>query len=237
VGAVYAGQYAKGLSHLVIMVLLILGVSSNLPWFVITVLGILIGFFYIYQIIDSVRTAKAIQLGEPAPDPFGLAQAFGAGERFEGTKVPAGAAILIGLGVLFLLHTAGIFEFGLDRFWPLILIFLGVWLFAKQWGLIGGRVIGCQCEHCRTRKLMGPAMLVTLGVLFLLNSVSRVGFGKTWPAILLVVGVVKLMQSNASLDGHNRPLPPGSSGFPPNTPPPPAVQSTEPPSSGEVKNV
>ena len=237
VGAVYAGQYAKGLSHLVIMVLLILGVSSNLPWFVITVLGILIGFFYIYQIIDSVRTAKAIQLGEPAPDPFGLAQAFGAGERFEGTKVPAGAAILIGLGVLFLLHTAGIFEFGLDRFWPLILIFLGVWLFAKQWGLIGGRVIGCQCEHCRTRKLMGPAMLVTLGVLFLLDSVSRVGFGKTWPAILLVVGVVKLMQSNASLDGHNRPLPPGSSGFPPNTPPPPAVQSTEPPSSGEVKNV
>src|ERR1700687_961056 len=39
VGAVYTGQYAKGLSHLVIMVLLILGVSSNLPWFVITVLG------------------------------------------------------------------------------------------------------------------------------------------------------------------------------------------------------
>jgi hypothetical protein len=237
VGAVYTGQYAKGLSHLVIMVLLILGVSSALPWYVIMVLGIAIGFFYIYQIIDSVRTAKAIQMGEPAPDPFGLAQAFGAGEKFEGTKVPAGAAILIGLGVLFLLHTAGLFEFGLDRFWPLILIFLGVWLFAKQWGLIGGRATGCQCEHCRTRRLMGPAMLVTLGVLFLLDSVSRVGFGKTWPAILLVIGVVKLMQSNASLDGHNHPLPPGSSGFPPNTPPPPAVQSTEPPSSGEVKNV
>ena len=102
------------------------------------VLGIAIGFFYIYQIIDSIRTAKAIQTGEPAPDPFGLAQTFGAGEKFEGTKVPAGAAVLIGLGVLFLLHTAGFFEFGLDRFWPLILIFLGVWLFAKHWGLIGG---------------------------------------------------------------------------------------------------
>ena len=104
--------------------------------------------------------------------------------------------------MLFLLHTAGLFEFGLDRFWPLILIFLGVWLFAKQWGLIGGTRVGCQCEHCRTRKLMGPAMLVTLGVLFLLDSVSRVGFGRTWPAILLVIGVVKLMQSNASYDGH-----------------------------------
>src|SRR5579864_900235 len=240
VGAVYTGQYAKGLSHLVVMVLLILGVSSNLPWYVITVLSILIGFFYIYQIIDAVRSAKAIQMGEPAPDPFGLAATFGAGEKFEGTKVPAGAAVLIGLGVIFLLHTAGLFEFGLDRFWPLILIFLGVWLFAKQWGLIGGAV-GCQCEHCRTRKLMGPAMLITLGVLFLLDSVSRVGFGRTWPAILLVIGVVKLMQSNASSSGHIGPAPPVTPPYVPNTPPPPAVNGTlqnpEPPSSGEVKNV
>jgi hypothetical protein len=243
VGAVYAGQYAKGLSHLVIAVLMIIGVSSDdLPWQLKTLIGISMGFFYVYQIIDAVRSAKAIQMGEPAPDPFGLAQSFGAGEKLEGTKVPAGAAILIGLGVLFLLHTAGLFEFGLDRFWPLILIFLGVWLFAKQWGLIGGVRVGCQCEHCRTRKLMGPAMLVTLGILFLLDSVSRIGFGRTWPAILLVIGVVKLMQSNASSSGHIGPLPPSaSSGLPPNTPPPPAVQSTvpsaEPPSSGEVKNV
>jgi hypothetical protein len=50
------------------------------------------------------------------------------------------------------------------------------------------------------RKLMGPAMLVTLGVLFLIG-VSR-GFGRTWPAILLVIGVVKLVQSNASSNGH-----------------------------------
>ena len=243
VGAVYTGQYAKGLSHLVIMVLLILGVSSDLPWYVTTVLGIAIGFFYIYQIIDSVRTAKAIQTGEPAPDPFGLAQMFGAGEKFEGTKVPAGAAVLIGLGILFLLHTAGLFEFGLDRFWPLILIFLGVWLFAKHWGLIGGRTAGCQCEQCRTRKLMGPAMLVTLGVLFLLDSVSRVGFGRTWPAILLVIGVVKLMQSNASSNGHIGSLPSGQPpvvppGFSQNPPPPPESQNPEQaPSSGEVKNV
>jgi hypothetical protein len=239
VGAVYTGQYAKGLSHLVIMVLLILGVSSNLPWFVITVLAILIGFFYFYQIIDAVRSAKAIQMGEPAPDPFGLAQTFGAGEKFEGTKVPVGAAVLIGLGVIFLLHTAGLFEFGLDRFWPLILIFLGVWLFAKHWGLIGGTPAGCQCEHCRTRKLMGPAMLITLGVLFLLDNVSRVGFGRTWPAILLVIGVVKLMQSNASLSGHIGSLP---SGTPPNVPPtvPPNVTPPNPEqsaSSGEVNHV
>ncbi len=247
VGAVYCSQYAKGLAHLVIMVLLILGLGSDLPWYVITFLGIGTGFFYVYQIIDAVRTAKALQLGEPAPDPFGLAASFGAGEKFEATKIPAGAAILIGLGVLFLLHTAGLFEFGLDRFWPLILIFLGVWMFARQWGLISGTRSFCQCQHCRTRRLMGPAMLVTLGVLFLLDSVSRIGFVRTWPAILLVIGVIKLVQSNSSSAGHVGPLPPGCSGFPPGAPPPgvsstepesqPGVSGTQSTSSGEVKNV
>jgi hypothetical protein len=235
VGAVYCSQYAKGLAHLVIMVLLIVGESSDIPWFMHTFLGIAIGFFYVYQIIDSVRSARAISMGEPAPDPFGLAQMFGAGERLEGTKVPAGAAILIGLGVLFLLHTAGLFEIGMGLFVSLILIFLGVWLFAKHWGLLGSRTALCYCERCRTGKLMGPAILVTLGVLFLLDTTSRLEFHRTWPAILLVIGVVKLMQSNASSAGHVGSRPPAA---PPSAPPPPAAQNPEQPtSSGEVKNV
>jgi B-box zinc finger len=240
VGAVYCSQYAKGLAHLVIMVLLIIGVGSNLPWYLTTMLGIGIGFFYVYQIIDAVRTAHALQMGQPAPDPFGLAQTFGTGEKPEGTtKVPAGAAILIGLGVLFLLHTAGLFEIGMGLFVSLILIFLGVWLFARQWGLVSPGIGRCRCERCRTRRLMGPAIITTAGVLTLLDTTSRVGIDKTWPAILLVVGVVKLLQSNASWEGHVGSLPPGQSGFPPNTPPPPGVASTpeQPSSAGEVKNV
>jgi hypothetical protein len=240
-GAVYCGQYAKGLAHLGIVVLAIVGLSSDLPWQADMVLGIFLGFFWVYQILDAVRTAKALQAGEPAPDPFGLAQTFGTGEKFETTKVPAAAAILIGLGVLFLINT--VFDFSLHRFWPIILIVLGVWLFAKNWGLLGSYRPICVCENCRTRKLMGPAILVTLGVLFLLDNVGRFEFHRTWPAILLVIGVVKLVQSNASSDGHVGPRFPGSSGFPPNTPPPPAVQSTQvqsaeqPPSSGEVNHV
>jgi hypothetical protein len=237
VGAVYCSQYAKGLSHLVIFVLMVVGLSADLPWYVDMVLGISLFFFYVYQIIDAVRSAKAIQLGQPAPDPFGLAQTFGGGEKIDTTKVPAGAVILIGLGVIFLLHTIGIFEFGLDRFWPLILIFLGVWLFAKQWGLLGTRRFSCPCEHCRTRKLMAPAVLVTLGVLFLLENMRSVRFDRTWPAILLVIGVVKLVQSNASSAGHILPLPPGP---PPAAPPPPPPSSSDPgatSSAGEVRHV
>jgi len=254
VGAVYCSQYAKGLSHLVIMVLLIVGQSSDVPWYMHVVLGLGIGFFYLYQIIDAVRTAKALQSGEPAPDPFGLGSMFGSsgpsvpGEKSE-TKVPVAAVILIGLGVLFLINTA--FDFSLHRFWPLILILLGVYLFAKNWGLLGNYRPGCVCERCRTRRLMGPAILVTLGVLFLLDNTSSIDFGKTWPAILLVVGVVKLVQSNATYTGHVGPLPPGPDSYPP-TPPPPGVTPTysgtpqnppEPPAqsmdptSGEVKNV
>jgi len=237
VGAVYCSQYAKGLAHLIIMVLLIIGQTTDIPVYMHVLLGFGIGFFYVYQIIDAVRTAKALQMGEPAPDPFGLAAAFGAGERVEGSKVPAGAAILIGLGILFLLHTAGLFEVGMGVLVSLTLILLGVWLFAKHWGLVATSRALCMCEHCRTRRLMGPAILITLGVLFLLDSTSRFEFHRTWPAILLVIGVVKLWQSNASSAGHVGSLPPGSSSYPPSVPPPPPVQPVEPPSSGEVKNV
>jgi hypothetical protein len=261
VGAVYCSQYAKGLAHLAIMVLLIVGQSSHVPGLMHVVLGFGIAFFYVYQIIDAVRTARAIQLGEPAPDPFGLASMFGSGpspaSTVPGTKsetqIPIAAVVLIGLGVLFLINTA--FDFSLHRYWPLILIVLGIYLFARHWGLLGHYHPGCLCERCRTRKLMGPAMLVTIGILFLLDSVSDIDFGRTWPAILLVIGVVKLMQSNASYAGHVGPLPPGSSSYPPNYPPPPppppgaptTFEGTEQnppppagsmdPSSGEVKNV
>ena len=52
--------------------------------------------------------------------------------------------------------------------------------------------------RCRTRRLMGPAMLMTVGVLFLLENlhVANLGFHRTWPVILLVIGGVKLLQGN-----------------------------------------
>ena len=128
VGAVYTAQYAKGLAHLAIFVLLIAGCnaadndhSSALGVFC----GLGIAFFVVYQILDAVRSAKAIQMSQPVPDPFGLAATFGGGTKIETSKVPMGAIVLILLGVLFLLNTLGLTEYGLDRFWPLILIFLG----------------------------------------------------------------------------------------------------------------
>ncbi|HZW91376.1 MAG TPA: B-box zinc finger protein [Candidatus Eremiobacteraceae bacterium] len=239
VGAVYCSQYAKGLAHLIIFAMLIFASDHAGRWD--WVFGIGIAFFYVYQIIDAVRTARALQMGEPPPDPYGLAQTFSMGERSEYKNIPAVAIILIGLGVLFLLHTMNIFEFGLDRFWPLLLILFGGWMFARQWGLIAGRRIGCTCDRCRMRKIIGPAILITIGILFLLQSLNVVEFDRTWPAILLVIGVVKLLQSNASSAGHVgsfQPTPPVVA--PPAAAPPSNPGASNPgatPPSGEVHNV
>ena len=150
VGAVYTGQYAKGLAHLAIFALLIAGCNAGGNGHS-DALGIICGFgiafFWVYQVIDAVRSAKAIQMAEPIPDPFGLGATFGGGSKIETSKIPTGAVILILLGVIFLLNTLGLTEFGLDRFWPLILIALGVWLFARNWGcdFRDARRMGCQC--------------------------------------------------------------------------------------------
>ncbi|MCU1303313.1 MAG: hypothetical protein JWQ87_3597 [Candidatus Sulfotelmatobacter sp.] len=250
VGAVYCSQYAKGLAHLLIFGMLIFASDHAGSWDALFAVGI--AFFYVYQIIDAVRTAHAIQAGQPPPDPFGLAQVFSMGEKGESKNIPAVAIVLIGLGVLFLLHTMNIWEFGMDRFWPLILIFLGGWMFAKQWGMVGSHPAGCTCpscrvrktvgwnctcDRCRMRKIMGPAMMMTVGILFLLQSLNVASFDRTWPAILLVIGVVKLLQSNASSAGHVGFFPGTPPGPTPPPPPPPVADPGAASSSGEVRNV
>jgi TM2 domain-containing membrane protein YozV len=138
VGAVYNGQYAKGLAHLLIFVVLVIGASQSGDVYG-AFFGLAIAFFYIYQIIDAVRSAHAIRVGQPAPDPFGLARAFGSGERVDFNRIPVGAIVLIGLGCLFLLNTMGLFHgYWIHRLWPLILIVIGVWLFVKRCSPPGG---------------------------------------------------------------------------------------------------
>ena len=230
VGAVYCSQYAKGLAHLLIFALLIFASDHAGSWG--WIFGIGIAFFYVYQIIDAVRTARALQEGQPAPDPLGLGQTFGMGEKLDTSKVPVGAVIMIGLGVLFLLHTMGFWEFGFERFWPLILVFLGAWMFYRNWERTNR---GCPCTRCHTRWLMGPTMVLLTGVLLLLNTTDVADLGRTWPAWLLAVGVIKLVQSTASTSGHIGPLPPA----PPSAPPPSVTppEAPQPPASGEVPNV
>ena len=63
----------------------------------------------------------------------------------------------------------------------------------------------CRCGRCRTRGLMGPAVLVTLGLLFLLANLSDVPFQRTWPILLIVVGVIKVVRYAMPESGHVNP--------------------------------
>ncbi len=263
VGAVYTGQYAKGLAHLLIFVGLIWGLSSGHMGGFEPVLGIAMGFFVVYQIIDAVRSANAIRIGQAPPDPFGFSRTFGISDPIpatsspagtsaplppiEGTrsgKVPTAAVVLIGLGALFLLQTAGVFEFNVERIWPLFLIGLGIWLFIARSGMLGhgyggacglGQAWDGYNPRAYDRRVWsGPIWLITIGGLFLIQGFDGPGFGRTWPVLLLVVGLMKLMGNRTQSVPPAAPLPPpaASAGFDSGPVPPPENQS----SSNEVQN-
>ena len=75
----------------------------------------------------------------------------------------------------------------------------------------------CPCVRCRMNCMMGPTVLVTLGVLFLMDN-YHLTRGSTFIAVLLIViGGVKLLQSGASTEGHRQPYPYYASDVPPAT--------------------
>lgn len=88
--------------------------------------------------------------------------------------------------------------------------------------------IRCACQRCTIRSLMGPAIVITIGVLFLLSEMRGgfFDFGNTYPVILIVIGAVSLASALAPMDGHitgTIPLPPPA-GAPGASPPPLAGQ-------------
>jgi hypothetical protein len=63
----------------------------------------------------------------------------------------------------------------------------------------------CSCPRCRAHGYMGPAVLITLGVLFLLAQVTSnywLNFDRTWPALLIVIGLVSFLRHSAPANGH-----------------------------------
>ena len=105
----------------------------------------------------------------------------------------------------------------------------------------------CQCTRCRAHGLMGAAVLITLGILFLMDSYHVIRFDQAVPALLLVIGGVLLVARTGSTEGHIQPgwiagpvaQPPAQMWPTTATPPPPppsqqwAAGADNPPSSSD----
>ncbi len=129
VGAIYNGQYVKGLIHVVILGILISIVSSGEasgglePLF-----GMMIGVWVFYMAFEAYHTAKKRQLGQPVDEFSSLVSLRGQPSTF-----PVAPAILIAVGLLFLLNNMEIIRFSqIIRYWPIALIALGVYMLYER---------------------------------------------------------------------------------------------------------
>ena len=123
VGAIYNGQYAKGLIHAVIFGLLIT-IVGNAPHTIAPLIGILIAVWWFYMVLEAYHTARKRRMGLPV-DEFSSIVAF----PMHRTGFPVGAVVLIGAGMLLLLDSIGLIPLNqVIRYWPVALILLGVYM-------------------------------------------------------------------------------------------------------------
>jgi hypothetical protein len=137
-------------------------------------------------------------------------------------RFPAGAIWLIGLGCLFLIGNAGLFHtFPIHRLIPFLLIGFGVWIFVRKMtdtgsGLADDGTPGYQFRLFRA--LRGSVWIVLVGVLFLLDTFDILSWGRSWPVIIIVAGLMAIFQRASYSAAMAAPYPYPA---PPAPPPPP----------------
>jgi hypothetical protein len=77
-------------------------------------------------------------------------------------------------------------------------------------------------NYYRRRGLVGPAVLITIGAIFMADRWwPGMSFHRLWPLILIVIGLVRLLEMSMSREETVYPAPPQPPPPPPGTPPPP----------------
>ena len=123
VGAIYNGQYLKGLVHALVTGLLIT-ITDNTSGSGQPLTGILLAAFIFYMPFEAYHTAKKREAGL-VPDEWSsiLPKSHHMG------RTPVGPIVLIAIGVLYLLNTLNVLDFRqIARFWPALLIFVGAYM-------------------------------------------------------------------------------------------------------------
>ena len=128
VGAIYNGQYVKGLVHVVILGFLISIIGSDAAGGFEPLFGMLTGVWVFYMAFEAYHTARKRQLGERVDEFSSIVPLRGRPSTF-----PVGPVILIAAGLLFLLNTMDILRFHqLIRYWPVALIVLGAYMLYER---------------------------------------------------------------------------------------------------------
>jgi hypothetical protein len=130
VGAIYNGQYAKGLVHVVIIGLAISILSNDAARGLEPLVSLLLAGFWFYMAFEAYHTARKRQLGEIVDEFSSLLPLHGS------SSFPVAPVLLIVLGVVFLLNNLDLFHIErVIRFWPVLLIAVGV---VMLWGRLMG---------------------------------------------------------------------------------------------------
>lgn len=124
VGAIYNGQYAKGLVHVIIIGLMISILDNNSAGGLEPLIGLLLAGFWAYMAFEAYHTAKRRLHGQSVDEFSSLIPMRGGASKF-----PAAPVVLIALGVVFLLNNLQILELRrMLRYWPVLLIALGAYM-------------------------------------------------------------------------------------------------------------
>ena len=125
VGAIYNGQYAKGLVHAVVFGHSVQHPGFGQPGGLEPVFGIVLAAWFFYMAFEAYHTAQKRRRGEPVDEYSSLINLRGGRQH----QIPVAGVALIVLGVLLLLHTLRLLDFEyVARYWPVLLIAAGAYL-------------------------------------------------------------------------------------------------------------
>jgi hypothetical protein len=122
VGAIYNGQYAKGLIHVVIVGLMISIMSNGGMGGLEPLMGLMIAAFWAYMCFEAYHTAKQRRSGQ-------IVDEFSSLVPLHGSGFPLAPIVLIVLGTIFLLNNLELLDLRRAlRYWPALLIVGGAYM-------------------------------------------------------------------------------------------------------------
>jgi TM2 domain-containing membrane protein YozV len=199
VGAMYNGQFFKGLIHVVIFAVLV-SITDHYGIF-----GIFIAAWILYQSFEAFHTAKARRDGQPLPDPLGLNEVgnwlnLGAKPQYPGQPGPAGQGPAAPPAAGFQPPYAGPYQAPSQQTPDQA-------PYPPQAGYPDPWIPPVPPVYWHRKEPIGAIVLIGLGLLFLLGQLD-IFHGRllefTWPILLIALGVWLIVRRVGESQGGSK---------------------------------